>query len=243
MVCYVLAAWFRACHLSIYRSINAYRNRNQRIQGVGVAIKYRSGGFARRIVWLAGATAGRRVDGAFEQERVSASSAPIHSLIRLVASPSLTAPALDPACACVGPSVCAVKLSVHLTMVKRKNAQQKPSQQEGVVVAASSSNKAASDGALSFTITPRILEALRQGAKRDGSREPYATYDPESCEVGGPIAYTALLALHADLQQVRGNTNTSLCLSGLAVHASLTQLYLWCYNRHRAPKSQCTSMS
>ena len=167
----------------------------------------------------------------------------VHSLIRLVASLPLTAPALDPACVCVCPSVCAVKLSVHLTMVKRKNAQQKPSQQEGVVVAASSSNKAASDGALSFTITPRILEALRQGAKRDGSREPYATYDPESCEVGGPIAYTALLALHADLQQVRGNTNTSLCLSGLAVHASLTQLYLWCYNRHRAPKSQCTSMS
>lgn len=167
----------------------------------------------------------------------------VHSLIRLVASLPLTAPALDPACVCVCPSVCAVKLSVHLTMVKRKNAQQKPSQQEGVVVAASSSNKAASDGALSFTITPRILEALRQGAKRDASREPYATYDPESCEVGGPIAYTALLALHADLQQVRGNTNTSLCLSGLAVHASLTQLYLWCYNRHRAPKSQCTSMS
>ena len=53
---------------------------------MGVAIKYRSGGFARRIVWLAGATAGRRVDGAFELERVSASSAPIHSFIRSFAS-------------------------------------------------------------------------------------------------------------------------------------------------------------
>ena len=235
--------------LAIYLSINPYRNRNQRIQSVGVAIKYRSRGFEEDCV-VGGSDGWTKSRWSFRAGAciglISANPL-VHSLIRLVASLPLTAPALDPACVCVCPSVCAVKLSVHLTMVKRKNAQQKPSQQEGVVVAAakssSSSSKAASDGALSFTITPRILEALRQGAKRDASREPYATYDPESCEVGGPIAYTALLALHADLQQVRGNTNTSLYLSGLAVHASLTQLYLWCYNRHRAPKSQCTSMS